>query len=172
MISPAPHPLVELAVRAIREYLDTRSVIQPPAALEEAFSQTAGVFVCLKKDGQLRGCVGTYQAVQPTLAEEVVHNAIASATRDPRFSPITLPELIGIECSIDVLSSPVPVTRQDLDPELFGVLVVQGSKRGLLLPGLAGIQTVEQQIRLAKEKAGISTDDEMRLYRFIVERYR
>lgn len=172
MISPAPHPLVELAVRAIREYLDTRSVIHPPAALAEAFSQTAGVFVCLKKDGQLRGCVGTYQAVQPTLAEEVVHNAIASATRDPRFSPITLPDLTGIECSIDVLSSPVPVTRQDLDPEIFGVLVVQGSKRGLLLPGLAGIQTVEQQIRMAKEKAGILTDDEMRLYRFIVERYR
>jgi AmmeMemoRadiSam system protein A len=172
MISPQSHPLVELAIRSIHEYLDTRTVIHPAAVLQESYSQPAGVFVCLKKDGQLRGCVGTYQAVQPTLAEEVVHNAIASATRDPRFSPITLPELMGIECSIDVLSSPVPVTHQDLDPDHFGVLVVQGSKRGLLLPGLDGIQTVEQQIRMAKEKAGILTDDELMVYRFIVQRYR
>lgn len=172
MISPKSHPLVELALQAIREYLDTRAVIHPTAVLQGAFHQRAGVFVCLKKNGQLRGCVGTYQPVQPTVAEEVVHNAIASATRDPRFSPIILPELNGIECSIDVLSSPVPATRGDLDPDRLGLLVVQGSKRGLLLPDLDGVRTAEQQIRMAKDKAGILTDDALMLYRFDVQRYR
>ncbi len=172
MVSPNFHPLVELAKQAIREYLDARTVIRATAALQKAFPQPAGVFVSLKKNGQLRGCVGTHQPTQLTVADEVIHNAIASATRDPRFSPLTLTELDKIECSVDVLTKPVPAMHGDLDPQRFGVLVVQGSKRGLLLPDLEGIQTVEQQIRMAKEKAGIFADAECALYRFNVQRYR
>ncbi|HEY5594118.1 MAG TPA: AmmeMemoRadiSam system protein A [Nitrospiria bacterium] len=172
MVSPKSHPLVELAKQAICEYLDARTVIQAAAALQEAFPQPAGVFVSLKKNGQLRGCVGTYQPTQPTVADEVIHNAIASATRDPRFSPLTVMELNQIECSVDVLTRPVPTTRRDLNPQRFGILVVQGSKRGLLLPDLDGIRTAEQQIQMAKEKAGIFADADCALYRFNVQRYR
>jgi AmmeMemoRadiSam system protein A len=172
MVSPNSHPLVELAKQAIREYLDTGTVIPAAAVLQGAFPQPSGVFVSLKKNGQLRGCVGTYQPTQPTVADEVIANAIASATRDPRFRPLRLMELNQIECSVDVLTRPVPAAYGDLDPQRFGVLVVQGSKRGLLLPALEGIQTAEQQIRTAKEKAGIMTDSEYVLYRFDVQRYR
>jgi len=172
MHSPKFHPLVELAKRAIREYLDNRTVIQSTVVLQKDFPQPSGVFVSLKKNGQLRGCVGTYQPAQPTVADEVIHNAIASATRDPRFNPLTLPELEKIECSVDVLTMPVPVKHRDWDPQRFGVLVVHGSKRGLLLPDLEGIQTAEQQIRMAKEKAGIVADAECVLYQFNVQRYR
>jgi AMMECR1 domain-containing protein len=106
------------------------------------------------------------------VAEEVVQNAIASATRDPRFSPVILPELKEIDCSVDVLSIPVPTAAQDLDPRRLGILVVQGPRRGLLLPDLDGIQTAEQQIREAKQKAGIMTDEAVELYSFTVQRFR
>jgi len=172
MVSPNSHPLVELAKQAIHEYLDTARVILSPPALREAFPLPSGVFVSLKKSGQLRGCVGTYRPTQATVADEVIYNAIASATRDPRFKPLTLAELNQIECSVDILASPVPATHNDLDPQRFGVLVVQGSKRGLLLPALEGISTIEEQIRTAKEKAGILTDSDCFLYRFDVKRYR
>lgn len=146
--------------------------MQVPAELTDAFSRPAGVFVCLKKNGQLRGCVGTYQAVRPTVGEEVVHNAIASATRDPRFPRVTLDEMREIDCSVDVLTTPIPTDADDLDPRRFGIMVVQGTRRGLLLPDLIGIQTPEQQIREAKLKAGILTEESVELYRFTVERYR
>ncbi|MBI3596266.1 MAG: AmmeMemoRadiSam system protein A [Nitrospirae bacterium] len=172
MLSPKPHPLVELAQEAIYVYLSTRIMMQVPASLMEMFARPAGVFVCLKKNGQLRGCVGTYQPARPTVAEEVVHNAIASATRDPRFSTVTLAELKEIDCSVDVLTIPVLTAAWDLDPQRFGILVVQGPRRGLLLPDLDGIETVEQQIREAKQKAGIFTDEAVELYCFTVQRYR
>jgi len=172
MVSLKSHPLVDLALQAIREFLESRRLIQPAAELLEAFSSPAGVFVCLKKEGQLRGCVGTYRAERPTLAEEVIHSAVASATRDPRFIPLRLSELGAIECSVDVLSSPEPTTREGLDPVRFGVLVVQGSRRGLLLPDVEGVQSVEQQIRIAKEKAEIPVDGDCELFRFQVQRYR
>jgi len=172
MPSPESHPLVELAHEAISLYLSTRVVMSVPASLMKMFCQPAGVFVCLKKNGQLRGCVGTYQPVRPTVAEEVIHNAIASATRDPRFITVALAELKEIDCSVDVLTIPVPTAACDLDPHRLGVLVIQGSKRGLLLPDLDGIQTAEQQIREAKQKAGIFTDEAVELYCFTVQRYR
>jgi AmmeMemoRadiSam system protein A len=172
MVSLKSHPLVELALQAIREYLETQTWVRPSTELLEAFPAPAGVFVCLKKNGHLRGCVGTYRAERLTVAEEVIHNAVASAIRDPRFNPLHLRELDVIECSVDVLSPPEPATRENLDPSSFGVIVVQGSRRGLLLPDVEGIQSVEQQIRIAKEKAGITIDEDCRIYRFQVQRYR
>jgi AmmeMemoRadiSam system protein A len=172
MLSPESHPLVELAHEAISVYLRTQVVMSVPSSMMKLYDRPAGVFVCLKKDGRLRGCVGTYQPARPTVAEEVIHNAIASATRDPRFTTVALAELKEIDCSVDVLTMPVPTAVSDLDPHRFGVLVVQGSKRGLLLPDLDGIQTAEQQIREAKQKAGISTDEAVELFCFTVQRYR
>jgi len=172
MVSLKSHPLVELALQAIREYLENRTLIRPATELLEAYSAPAGVFVSLKKDGQLRGCVGTYRPERETVAEEVVHNAIASAVRDPRFSPLHLRELEAIECSVDVLSPPEPTAPGKLDPYRYGVIVVQGTRRGLLLPDVEGIRSVEAQIRIAKEKAGISVDEACQLFRFQVQRYR
>jgi len=172
MLSTESHPLVELAREAISVYLRNQVVMPIPASLMDVFGRPAGVFVCLKKNGRLRGCVGTYQPARTTVAEEVIHNAIASATRDPRFSRVTLEELKAIDCSVDVLTIPVPTAAHELDPHRFGILVVQGSKRGLLLPDLDGIQTAEQQIWEAKRKAGIPSDEAVELYCFTVQRYR
>ena len=138
----------------------------------EMTGRRAGVFVSLKKDGRLRGCIGTIQAVQPSIAEEIVHNAISAATHDPRFSPVGEDELEMLSVSVDVLGDAEPVTSlEELDVKRYGVIVTKGGRRGLLLPDLDGVDTVEEQIKIAREKAGIAPDEEVRLERFEVIRH-
>jgi len=130
------------------------------------------VFVSIKKNGELRGCIGTFSATRSNLAEEIVANAISSATQDPRFWPIQPFELNDLEYSVDILSEPEPVPGVDqLDPRKYGVIVECGYRRGLLLPDLAGVDKVEEQIEICRAKAGISADEPIRLYRFRVERF-
>ena len=130
------------------------------------------MFVSIKKNGELRGCIGTFSATRSNLAEEIVANAISSATQDPRFWPIQPFELNDLEYSVDILSEPEPVPGVDqLDPRKYGVIVECGYRRGLLLPDLAGVDKVEEQIEICRAKAGISADEPIRLYRFRVERF-
>jgi AmmeMemoRadiSam system protein A len=131
----------------------------------------AGAFVTLKKDGRLRGCVGTHAPVTATVAEEVIHNAIAAATRDTRFDPVRLDEVDALDCCVYVLTPTEPATPEGLDPKRYGVMVRQGSRRGVLLPDLDEVETVEEQLRLAKAKAGIFEGEPIELYRFEVKRY-
>jgi AmmeMemoRadiSam system protein A len=129
--------------------------------------------VSIKKQGQLRGCIGTFEPTKPSVAEEIVSNAISSATSDPRFAPIRVSELDELQYSVDILTKPEPVSsRDELDPELYGVIVESGFKRGLLLPALEGVNSSEEQIRICKMKAGISDDEPIKLYRFLVRRYK
>jgi AmmeMemoRadiSam system protein A len=133
----------------------------------------AGVFVCIKKQGNLRGCIGTFEPCADTIAGEVIKNALAAATQDPRFEAVQEDELAEIEYSVDVLSPPEKITDiKDLDPKKFGIIVVQGMRRGLLLPDLEGVDTVEEQLRITKMKAGIRTDENLEIFRFTVTRYR
>ncbi|MCD6321191.1 AmmeMemoRadiSam system protein A [Candidatus Bipolaricaulota bacterium] len=165
-------PLVELARRAIEAYVREGRVIEPPQDLpRELRERRAGAFVSLKKDGELRGCIGTYLPTQPDLALEIVHNAIKAATEDPRFPPVRPEELPRIRISVDVLSPPEPCTEADLDPKKYGVIVEKGYRVGLLLPDLEGVDTVEEQLRIAKLKAGIPPDEPCKIYRFTVERH-
>jgi AmmeMemoRadiSam system protein A len=172
------HPLVELARKTIEAYVRRGEVLKPPAELTPEMRGRAGVFVSLHdKRGNLRGCIGTIEPTQPTIAQEVIRNAISAATQDPRFPPVRPEELDDLEISVDVLTPPEPIQGpEDLDPKRYG-LIVQSLrhpwKRGLLLPDLPGIRTVEEQIYWTRvHKAGIDDPDEpVQMYRFEVKRY-
>lgn len=167
------HRIVELAKQTIEEYVRTGKTISPPRDLSPELAARAGVFVSLKKKGNLRGCIGTFEPMAATVAEEVVKNAIAAATQDPRFHAVEKDELAELEYSVDVLSAPEKITNiKDLDPKEYGIIVVQGMRQGLLLPDLAGVDTVEEQLRITKMKAGIWTDENLEIFRFAVTRYR
>ncbi len=166
------HWLAELARQSIEAYIRQRKRLSPPRDLSPELARRAGVFVCIKKHGSLRGCIGTFEPCADSVAEEVIRNAIAASTQDPRFQAVTPDELDDLTYAVDVLSSPEKVTSMgDLDPKKYGIIVVQGARRGLLLPDLEGVGTVQEQLRIAKAKAGIWTDDQLEIFRFTVERY-
>jgi len=165
------HPLVRLAREAVETYVRHGRVLSPTELTEEMLER-AGAFVSIKKRGELRGCIGTLEATQANLAREVVRNAIDSATRDPRFLEVTPEELADLSYSVDVLSPAEPVAGpEELDPKRYGIVVRLGPRRGLLLPDLEGVDTVEEQISIAKSKAGIPPEESPELFRFIVRRY-
>jgi len=163
---------VQLAKRAVDTYIREGKVIKP-GALNEEMTARAGVFVSIKKKGQLRGCIGTFEPTTENIAHEVIANAIGSATSDPRFSAITADELGDLSYSVDVLTAPEPVDSHDhLDPRKYGVIVESGWRRGLLLPDLEGVDSVDYQIDICRQKAGIEPDEPVKLYRFEVKRYK
>jgi AmmeMemoRadiSam system protein A len=164
---------VRLARETIENYIKQGKMITPPLGLpEEMINQKAGVFVSLKKFGDLRGCIGTFMPTQENIAQEIIRNAISAAVDDPRFSPVNASELEDLSISVDVLSAPEEVKDiSQLDPKKYGVIVSSGYKKGLLLPDLEGVDTVEYQINIAKRKAGIYPDEKVKLYRFEVKRY-
>jgi AmmeMemoRadiSam system protein A/AmmeMemoRadiSam system protein B len=166
------HHIVTLARQAVEKYILEHKNVAIPAQLTEEMKQKAGVFVCLKKQGHLRGCIGTFEPTRSNIAEEVVHNAISSATQDPRFPSISADELSQLTYSVDVLTAPERIDGMDsLDPKRYGVIVENGYRRGLLLPDLEGVDSVEAQVAIAKEKAGIGQEEPVTLYRFQVKRY-
>jgi MEMO1 family protein len=175
------HPLVLLAARAVSEYVRHGHHLAVPndeqlaPDLRARLHERAGTFVSIhKKNGDLRGCIGTFLPVRANVAEEIIENAIASATRDPRFYPIQEWELDDLAISVDVLGEPEPIqTVAELDPNVFGVIVAdfEGNRRGLLLPMLEQVQTAEQQVAIARQKAFIGTEEPVQLFRFRVQRY-
>jgi len=164
-------PFVQLANRAIRAYVEEQRVIAPPAGRPKEMARQAGVFVSIKALGNLRGCIGTFLPSQSTVAEEIVANAIKAATKDPRFPPITPDELDTLVVSVDILSRPEPCNRAQLDPTRYGVIVEHGWRKGLLLPDLPGIDSIDEQIAIARRKAGIRDGLSCTFQRFTVERH-
>jgi AmmeMemoRadiSam system protein A len=166
------HPLVRLAKRTVEGYVRKGKAV-PPKRLTPEMKARAGVFVSIHKGGELRGCIGTIEPQMANVAEEVMVNAISSATRDPRFFPITADELGELEYSVDVLTEPEPVKgREQLDPKRYGVIVQCGGRKGLLLPDLEGVESAEHQIDICRQKAGIMPGEPVKLYRFEVKRYK
>jgi len=166
---------VSLARKAIEEYLREKKVISPPRNIPKEFQGEAGVFVSLHKKGKLRGCIGTYLPTEENIAREIIKNAISAATQDPRFPPVQVDELKDIEMSVDILSKPEPVrSEEELDPKKYGVIVGKGWQRGLLLPDLDGVDTIREQLDIAKQKAGLwgVPDEELEIQRFMVTRYK
>ena len=169
----AQHPLVQLARATIETYVREGRVIGPPAELTPEMKERHGAFVSLHRRGELRGCIGTFSATQDSVAEEVIQNAISSATQDPRFMPVQPHELADLDINVDVLSDPQPVAdAKELDPTRYGVIVTAGRRRGLLLPDLEGVDTVEEQIDICRRKGGIEPDEPVKLQKFTVNRYR
>ena len=166
------HPLAGLAKKAVEEFVTDRKIIPCPEEMTPEMKEKAGVFICLKKHGQLRGCIGTFMPCRKNVAEEIIRNAICAATEDPRFSLVTKEELPHLTYTVDVLSPPEKISDvSELDPRRYGVIVVSGGSKGLLLPDLEGVDTAEEQIRIAKMKAGIGLDRQVDIYRFEVRRY-
>lgn len=166
------HPLVRLAKEAVETYVREGKVISPPRTLAPEMIGQAGVFVSLHRNGELRGCIGTIEPVQENIAAEVIANAINAATRDPRFPAVSVEELPELEYSVDVLSPSEKVANlNELDPKKFGVIVERGYRRGLLLPDLEGVDTVEKQLDICRRKAGILPGEPVNIYRFTVTRY-
>jgi AmmeMemoRadiSam system protein A len=167
------HAIVELAKRSIEEFIRTGETVCLQEQLPDEMTVKAGVFVCIKKRGELRGCIGTFLPCCDNVAAETVRNAISAATQDPRFPPVAADELDQLSYSVDVLAPPEKVNDHgELDPKKFGVIVSRGNRRGLLLPDLEGVDTVEEQLRIAKTKACIMPDEEVEIFRFRVARYR
>jgi len=139
---------------------------------EEFLTNKAGVFVSLKKDGKLRGCIGTISPVKENIGEEILENGVSAATRDPRFEPVREEELDQLEYSVDVLFPPEPIdSKALLDVKEYGVIVTSGNRRGLLLPNLEGVETVQQQVFIALSKAGIRQGEPFQMERFKVIRH-
>lgn len=164
---------IRLARTTIETYVRTGNIPDIPKDLpSEMSSQKAGVFVSIKEDGRLRGCIGTICAVQSSIAEEIIANAVSASTKDPRFSPIEPWELERLTISVDVLGEAEKIdSPEQLNPARYGVIVTKGRKRGLLLPNLEGVDTIEEQLAIAKRKAGIREDDPVELERFEVIRH-
>ena len=167
------HPLVELARKTIESYVREKRTIKPPEELVPEMQGRAGTFVSLHdSQGNLRGCIGTIEPQQPAVAQEIIQNAISAATRDPRFPPVQPEELESLDIKVDVLTEPEPIDSMDqLDPKRYGVIVESGWRRGLLLPDLEGVDTVEYQVDIAMRKAGIGPGEPMQMYRFEIKRY-
>lgn len=168
--------LPELARLSVETFTREGSVVEAPDVADDSLlGQRAACFVSIKtNEGDLRGCIGTVEPTKATLAEELIHNAISAATRDPRFLPVAVSELPHLRYSVDVLSPPEPTRFEELNPKTYGLIVEDGrGRRGLLLPDLEGIETAEQQLQLTARKAGIASGaaGDVKLYRFRVRRY-
>jgi AmmeMemoRadiSam system protein A len=167
-------PQVILARAAIEAWTnERRGLSRDEIEKDSSLAQEKGAaFVCIKKEGNLRGCIGTFKPTRKSLAEEIANNAISAACRDPRFMPVKREELAELEVSVDVLGEPEPVPDESyLDPKKYGVIVESGSRLGLLLPDLEGVDTVDSQVEIARNKAGIRPGEPIKLYRFTVQRY-
>ena len=167
-------PYVQLARKSVEYYiLHHRKMEMPEDLPEELLTKRAGAFVSIHEHGKLRGCIGTIAPVRDCVAREIIDNAISASTRDPRFDPIRAHELKWLEISVDVLGEAEPIkSPAELDVKRYGVIVTKGMKRGLLLPDLDGVDTVEEQISIAKSKAGIADwDTNVELQRFEVVRH-
>jgi AmmeMemoRadiSam system protein A len=162
---------VQLAKQTIGTYIKEDKVIKPPVGLPPEAKEKAGVFVSIHKGADLRGCIGTFLPMQQNIAEEIIANAIAAGTQDPRFPPILTKELPELEISVDVLSKPEPAKIDELDAKKYGIIVSCGGKRGLLLPDLEGVDTPEQQIAICRRKAWIDENAPVTLEKFLVKRY-
>ena len=164
-----------LARSAVETFVSRGHVLEPVSSPRESIlSRPSACFVCIKTLGkELRGCVGTVEPEAETLAEEVVANAIKAATRDPRFRPLSEGELPSLRYSVDVLGAFEPARFEDLDPAVFGLMVVdqKGLRRGLLLPNIESVKTADVQVGVTARKAGILPDEPLRLYRFRTRRF-
>ena len=162
-------PYVALARETIRAHVLGEA---PRPTPELPGDERAACFVTLYREGRLRGCIGTLEARMDSLAEEIRHNAVAAATEDPRFAPLSAAELEGLAVSVDVLSAPEPVEDvRELDPARYGVIVSAGARRGVLLPDLDGVDDVETQLDIARDKAGIAASEPYAIERFEVRRH-
>lgn len=172
-IKNAEDEYVRLARASVEHYVRTGRRLEMPDGLPgDMTRRRAGVFVSLHEDGRLRGCIGTIAPVTPCIAREIIDNGVSASSRDPRFNPVEPEELDKLVYSVDVLEPPETISSpSQLDVKKYGVIVTKGGRRGLLLPNLDGVNSVDEQIAIAKQKAGIAQREDVELERFEVTRH-
>ncbi|MBF7096682.1 AmmeMemoRadiSam system protein A [Alkalibacter mobilis] len=154
------------------DWNEYRKGIRNKDFIETIDNRRAGAFVSIHSDGNLRGCIGTIKPTEVTLAREIINNAVEACAFDPRFNSVEPWELEKLEIKVDILGAPEEIKgKEELDVKKYGVIVEKGNRRGLLLPDLEGVDTVDHQIEIAKRKAGIPLEEDCKLYRFTVERH-
>lgn len=132
------------------------------ARLAPALQRPGAAFVTLRREGVLRGCIGTLEPL-PTLAEAVVDRAYAAALHDPRFAPVGVGELVGLEVSVSVLTRPLPIEvdsyeqlRLRLHPGTDGVVVQAGRYAATFLPSVWDeLPAVDDFLAALWRKAGL-----------------
>ena len=166
--------IVKLARYTVENYVRTGAVPDQPGDIPDGLrDQKAGAFVSLHKFDALRGCIGTFLPTTEDLVSEIMQNAVSACSEDPRFAAVREDELDDLVYSVDILSAPEHINSKDeLDPKVYGMIVTRGSNRGLLLPDLEGVDTVDAQISIAKAKAGLGEDTPVELERFKVVRWK
>lgn len=167
------NPYVRLARDNLTHFLKTGENLKeiPSYVTEKMKTEKKGVFVTLHKGGNLRGCIGTFLPTTDSIYDEIKRNSIESGLYDPRFRDVKIYELDDIHFSLDILDRPEPANIEDLDPKEYGIILTSGRKRGLLLPNLEGVDTVEEQMGITKQKAGIREDENFSIERFKVTRF-
>jgi len=166
------HALVKLAIRSVEHFIETGKPLSCPDYLPDSLKQRAGTFVSIKKQGSLRGCIGSMQPKYKNLAEEVIQNAIRSASEDPRFDPIQKKELPSLTFSVDVLKPLEKIENlQEHNVKQFGLVVRGEGKQGILLPDLEIIKSADQQFNVCLKKGGFKNHDNFEIFRFEVQRF-
>lgn len=167
------HPYVVLARRAIEHYVQNNELLHPRPEPDDP--PPVGLFVSIheapgqgEQEGRLRGCIGSTVPTETTLRDEIAHIAVSAAVSDPRFPPLTPGELDGLDITVYLLGEPEPISdTSELDPARYGVMLKKRHGRtGLLLPGIPGISTPEQQVAIARQKGGFHPGDDVAMYRF------
>lgn len=167
------NPYVRIARENLNHYFTHGNKIEDLSKIAgELLKERHGVFVSLKKHGHLRGCIGTIAPTTNSVGEEIVRNSIEAAMHDPRFPQVSEEELDEIDISVDVLMDAEPCRKEDLDPKKYGVIVTAGVRRGLLLPDLEGVDTIEEQLQIACDKANIDFNEDYKIEKFEVIRYK
>lgn len=165
---------VSLAKESVHYFMEHGKMMPLPDKISmPELTTRAGVFVSLKKQGELRGCIGTILPTQGCAAAEIIRNAVSAATEDPRFHRVTPEELGDLVVSVDILGAPEKISSlNELDPKKYGVIVQRGGRSGVLLPDLEGVDSAEEQVGIACRKAGIGPGEAVEMYRFQVTRYK
>lgn len=166
-------PYIKLAKDTIEHYLKSGKIMSASKKLPvKMLTNKAGVFVSLHRQGQLRGCIGTLQPTTENIANEIIQNSLSAALEDPRFQQLRKEELADLEISVDILNTAELIKdKTELDIKKYGIICQFGYKKGVLLPDIDGINSVEEQIDIACQKAGISKNEDFAIYKFTVERH-
>jgi len=128
--------LLELARTALRSAVEQHHRPPSPPAPGGRLSEPAGAFVTLRRDGELRGCVGQLEAAEP-LASVVAHAAVSAGLQDSRFPPVAADEISSLEIEISVLSPLEGIRPEEIEIGKHGLVVSRRKSRGVLLPQVA-----------------------------------
>lgn len=164
---------IKLAYMTIDKIVKEDKVLEVPNNIsKELLEEKSAMFTSIHEFDKLRGCVGTFIPTQDNIAEELINSSINASVRDFRFPKITEEELPYIDVSVYKLFPPELVEDKEmLDPKKYGIIVSSEYKRGLLLPDLPGIDTIDEQITIARRKGNILPDEDITIERFLVEKY-